>query len=41
MCGNYSREETVQGRKICEEIRHPKEVIEFWINGEMSKSAKI
>ena len=23
MCGNYSREETIQGRKLYEEIRYP------------------
>ena len=29
MCGNYSREETIQGRKLYEEIQYPEKVEEY------------
>ena len=30
MCGNYSREETIQGRKLYEEIRQQGSIYIFW-----------
>ena len=35
MCGNYSREETIQGRKLYEEIRYTtlwNLAVQFWVN---------
>ena len=34
MCGNYSREETIQGRKLYEEIRYPMEATGAAYGGE-------
>ena len=40
MCGNYSREETIQGRKLYEEIWYIQMKLpnfENWSNGKLSK----